>query len=670
MSTRNKRKRTSDATEVELKKVKEEPIEEGSSADESFQFESNLLTRPARNRRKSVKLLDPSNKKEAELPTGEVGTTETATQLSSTKKKRSKGGSDGNSTGQDSSSDRERMPPKIRIKPILQCPESQMTIAKRASKKMHKPHPISDTSPDRSVTIKKDPESGIRLKLILSPKHSEKPSCDFPDEVVSSSSKHKHGKKKKEPIKTTIVRHDGELSISEFSGQELDSPPARKKKKHADLDFDSQQIQELNKVNYELISDPAEKGKGKKSKSSATTSTDDKSRLSFGCNLQKKTAEQNTKDHKHSSSSHKKKKKKSKEKSAKLPTPPEPIELTIDESILKDIDMPLDLANPPEPEIPKEVKSKSHNKLRKLEKLRRKKEKERRERHREKKRHKHNKPKRPKFKSTGIKTSGGVKIKSKLYGPPPNLMLPECIKGGQSDLPRPSTSSINTGSKIMNETEVKKELKKIQAKAKKSLSPKGDPKGKEKVKKPLSAYQMWCKHYRKQLMIDNPKIDPADFGTISQMLGALWQQLSDKDKVEWHRLAGTQLSQRRRSAAAAAAKQNKLNRLSGACKSKTNIRINPPNTESVDVAAHLLLLGESLSNVGQKLQEHQNTQMEVQGSLSVLLDSTICALGPLLCLTSQVPELHGCRKDTHVSPCLVCNNYYSSFTLKIMNYQN
>ncbi|XP_018326552.1 uncharacterized protein LOC108737895 isoform X2 [Agrilus planipennis] len=59
----------------------------------------------------------------------------------------------------------------------------------------------------------------------------------------------------------------------------------------------------------------------------------------------------------------------------------------------------------------------------------------------------------------------------------------------------------------------------------------------------------------------------------------------------------------------------------------------------VDVAAHLKLLGESLTIIGERLKEHEG-QIAVSGSLSVLLDSLLCALGPLLCLTQQIPELH------------------------------
>ena len=36
----------------------------------------------------------------------------------------------------------------------------------------------------------------------------------------------------------------------------------------------------------------------------------------------------------------------------------------------------------------------------------------------------------------------------------------------------------------------------------------------------------------------------------------------------------------------------------------------------------------------------------VQGSLSVLLDSMLCAIAPLMCLTNQLDELNGCSHQT------------------------
>ena len=59
--------------------------------------------------------------------------------------------------------------------------------------------------------------------------------------------------------------------------------------------------------------------------------------------------------------------------------------------------------------------------------------------------------------------------------------------------------------------------------------------------------------------------------------------------------------------------------------------------EPIDAAAHLKLLGESLSVIGQRLTEHKG-QIAVSGSLSVLLDSLLCAMGPLVCLTKQLPQ--------------------------------
>ncbi|XP_045122036.1 HMG box-containing protein 4-like isoform X2 [Portunus trituberculatus] len=63
-------------------------------------------------------------------------------------------------------------------------------------------------------------------------------------------------------------------------------------------------------------------------------------------------------------------------------------------------------------------------------------------------------------------------------------------------------------------------------------------------------------------------------------------------------------------------------------------------THPIDVAAHIKLLGESLNNIGQKLKEHEG-QIAVSGSLSVLLDSMLCVLGPLTCLADHVAHLKG-----------------------------
>lgn len=69
-----------------------------------------------------------------------------------------------------------------------------------------------------------------------------------------------------------------------------------------------------------------------------------------------------------------------------------------------------------------------------------------------------------------------------------------------------------------------------------------------------------------------------------------------------------------------------------------NIKTPLPTIEPIDAAAHLKLLGESLTIIGDRLKEHEG-QIAVSGSLSVLLDSLLCSLGPLLCLTTRLPGL-------------------------------
>ncbi|XP_043659451.1 FACT complex subunit SSRP1 [Drosophila teissieri] len=60
--------------------------------------------------------------------------------------------------------------------------------------------------------------------------------------------------------------------------------------------------------------------------------------------------------------------------------------------------------------------------------------------------------------------------------------------------------------------------------------------------------------------------------------------------------------------------------------------------EVIDAAAHLKLLGESLTVIGERLKKH-NGYVALSGSLSVLLDSLLCAMGPLLCMTTQIPGM-------------------------------
>ncbi|KAM4584189.1 uncharacterized protein hmgxb4b isoform 2-T3 [Odontesthes bonariensis] len=70
--------------------------------------------------------------------------------------------------------------------------------------------------------------------------------------------------------------------------------------------------------------------------------------------------------------------------------------------------------------------------------------------------------------------------------------------------------------------------------------------------------------------------------------------------------------------------------------------------DPVSAAAHLHLLGESLSLIGHHLQE-TNKMVCMSSTFSLLLDSLLCALAPLMGLTTQIPELASCTECTLAS---------------------
>ncbi|XP_043922318.1 HMG domain-containing protein 4-like isoform X1 [Protopterus annectens] len=204
----------------------------------------------------------------------------------------------------------------------------------------------------------------------------------------------------------------------------------------------------------------------------------------------------------------------------------------------------------------------------------------------------------------------------------------------------------------------KKKKKKKEDKEKEKLE-------KPKKKKNMSAYQLFCKEYRVNIVAEHPGID---FGELSKKLAEVWKQLLEKDKLAWKQKA--QYLQHKQNKAEATTVKRKLGNNDSSSKSKelqlhlsassssassphkkspssTSISASPvkvPEVDPIDVAAHLQLLGESLSLIGHRLQETEG-MVAVSGSLSVLLDSILCALGPLSCLTAQVPELNGCPKQ-------------------------
>lgn len=173
-------------------------------------------------------------------------------------------------------------------------------------------------------------------------------------------------------------------------------------------------------------------------------------------------------------------------------------------------------------------------------------------------------------------------------------------------------------------------------------------------KKNTTAYQVFCKEYRVNINAEQPGLV---FGELSKKLAEVWKAMPEKDKLVWRQKA--QYLQHKQNKAEATTVKHKT---SSETKSKVagtstgvvsptrapgTMSLSParvPDVDPIDAAAHLQLLGESLSLIGHRLQETEG-MVAVSGSLSVLLDSILCALGPLTCLTAQIPQLNGCPRN-------------------------
>ncbi|XP_026063358.1 HMG domain-containing protein 4a isoform X1 [Carassius auratus] len=177
-------------------------------------------------------------------------------------------------------------------------------------------------------------------------------------------------------------------------------------------------------------------------------------------------------------------------------------------------------------------------------------------------------------------------------------------------------------------------------------------------KKNMTAYQVFCKEYRVNINAEQPGLV---FGELSKKLAEVWKQLPEKDKLVWRQKA-QYLQHKQNKAEAMTVKRKTLttsdSKSKGPSKAvslgavlapqgRSSLSLSPvrvPDVDPIDAAAHLQLLGESLSLIGHRLQETEG-MVAVSGSLSVLLDSILCALGPLTCLTAQVPQLNGCPRN-------------------------
>ncbi|KAG8182649.1 hypothetical protein JTE90_018485 [Oedothorax gibbosus] len=173
--------------------------------------------------------------------------------------------------------------------------------------------------------------------------------------------------------------------------------------------------------------------------------------------------------------------------------------------------------------------------------------------------------------------------------------------------------------------------------------------------KPLTAYMLWCNENRKRIATASGTVG---FGNIGKKLGETWQALPDKEKMAWRRKAkrlalkssGGLISTGPAAAETSAAAKQLPSRAAASTSAEDALKNLADSgrvlgTSAIDSAAYLKLLGDSLSLIGQRLTEHEG-QLAVSGIFSVLLDTILCVVGPLLCLTSESPVLSSLPQET------------------------
>lgn len=192
---------------------------------------------------------------------------------------------------------------------------------------------------------------------------------------------------------------------------------------------------------------------------------------------------------------------------------------------------------------------------------------------------------------------------------------------------------------------------------------------KDKGRTRITAYMLWARSMRSQM-------GDMDFGTRSQRLGELWANVPPSERLLWKRrvtqhnkanarqvakaaaaTAAEQLAQSKflnksRNSTTATADRSPQEKMMTSRSSRDTRRRNGRGggeessgsgavgiecTDPINIAAHLKLLGDSLFNIGESLEAHEDKgRNSITGTVSVLLDSLLCSLVPLISLTTQI----------------------------------
>lgn len=162
---------------------------------------------------------------------------------------------------------------------------------------------------------------------------------------------------------------------------------------------------------------------------------------------------------------------------------------------------------------------------------------------------------------------------------------------------------------------------------------------------------LWSKEARKKIASSDPTMD---FPSISRKMGDMWSNVPKHEKSLWRRKAQNLGLKQKRTilkevSTPTPAPYNKPHSANTNFLNRPLLKIRPkaqPSSTSpvkvndtTNIAAHFRLLGENLAIIGERLKEHEG-QIAISGGCSVLLDSLLCSLGPLLCLTTQLPAVN------------------------------
>lgn len=258
-------------------------------------------------------------------------------------------------------------------------------------------------------------------------------------------------------------------------------------------------------------------------------------------------------------------------------------------------------------------------------------------------------------------------------------LIPESFVNGDQEntLLNNEQTIIDIKPKSVQQRTQKLPLKSVTKHNHKSKKPQKVVSKQQDKKKKTTGYMMWANQMRPKVSRQYPGLE---FGDVSKKLGDLWKRMPDKEKQMW-KFRNAKLEKQSQQS------HMRTFRKSGSKMIETGPRkkmietgpkkkpppvkqpmmpssppvknpeaamiteldkLPPPTTQAIDTAAYLSLLGESFTKLSAKTRKVES-KVVIQGAECILLDSLVCALGPLLALTQQIPDLNGALEQTSVT---------------------